>query len=137
MKKLISKLRNKDRRGFTLAEVVVALTIIVLISGASVMTFAVQARVEAKTAQTFEATNIAENAIECFRYAQGDAEKFKSAFFNEYSGYTLVGSGTSEDPYTVTKDGVTVNIKVNENTIEINAENAKGDTILGKTTYTK
>lgn len=133
MKKLISKLKNKSSRGFTVAEVVVALTIIVLVSGASLLTFAVQARVEAKTAQTFEATNIAENAIECFIYAGGDVGTFKTSF-NEKSGYTLEGDG----PYTVTKGGVTVTITLKDNnadnnidTIEINAENASGE-ILSK-----
>lgn len=132
MKKLISKLKDKSRRGFTVAEVVVALTIIVLVSGASVLTFATQARIEAKTAQTFEATNIAENAIECFIYANGDAEKFESAFFNEYSGYTLVGSGTSEDPYTVTKGGVTATITIENKKIEITVVNPNNKNILSK-----
>ena len=138
MKKLISKLKDKSRRGFTVAEVVVALTIIVLVSGASVLTFATQARVEAKTAQTFEATNIAENAIECFIYSP---EGFKNTF--EQSGYILSGDGTAENPYTVTKGGVTVTITLKDNnaddnidtinTIEINATNANGENILQKT----
>ena len=136
MKKVISNIKKKCR-GFTVAEVVIALTVIVIVSGASMTLVAMQARNEVRAVQTIEATNIAENAIECFRYADGDAEKFKSAFFNEYSGYTLVGSGTSEDPYTVTKDGVTVNIEISGNTITVSATNANNVTILGKTTYTK
>ena len=134
MKKLISKLKNKSSRGFTVAEVVVALTIIVLVSGASLMTIAVQARVEAKTAQTFEATNIAENAIECFIYSGGDVVTFEEAF--KKSGYALTGEQNSGS-YTVTEGSVRANIKIDGNKIEIDAENANGDTILGKTTYTK
>jgi len=126
VKKLISKLKEKSRRGFTVAEVVVALTIIVLVSGASVLTFATQARVEAKTAQTFEATNIAENAIECFIYAGGDAEAFETAF-NENSGYTLEGDG----PYTVTKGGVTATITIENERMEITVANSSGE-ILSK-----
>lgn len=126
MKKLISKLKNKSSRGFTVAEVVVALTIIVLVSGASLLTFATQARVEAKTAQTFEATNIAENAIECFIYAGGDVGTFKTAF-NEKSGYTLEGEG----PYTVTKDGVTATITIENKGIKIIVKNSS-DVILTK-----
>ena len=132
MKKLISKLKNKSSRGFTVAEVVVALTIIVLVSGASLMTIAVQARVEAKTAQTFEATNIAENAIECFIYAGGDAGKFEEAFKN--SGYTLTEIETDKE-YTVTKGVVTATIII-ENTVEnkeikITVANSSGE-ILSK-----
>ena len=136
MKKLISKLKDKSRRGFTVAEVVVALTIIVLVSGASVLTFAVQARVEAKTAQTFEATNIAENAIECFIYAGGDAEAeaFESAFekaFNENNGYTLTEIEANKE-YTVTKGGVTATITIENNEIEITVVNPNNENILSK-----
>lgn len=131
MKKVISNIKKKCR-GFTVAEVVVALTIIVIVSGASMTLIAMQARNEVRAVQTIEATNIAENAIECFRYAPED---FKNTF--KQSGYILAGDGTAENPYTVTKDGVTVNIKIVGNKIEINAINAKGDTILGTTTYTK
>lgn len=126
MKKLISKLKNKSSRGFTVAEVVVALTIIVLVSGSSLLTFAVQARVEAKTAQTFEATNIAENAIECFIYADGDVGTFKTAF-NEKSGYTLEGDG----PYTVTKGSVNATITIENKEIKITVANSSGE-ILSK-----
>ena len=128
MKKLISKLKNKSSRGFTVAEVVVALTIIVLVSGASLLTFATQARVEAKTAQTFEATNIAENAIECFIYAGGEIGKFEGAFAN--SGYTLTGVQGSGS-YTVTKGGVTAEINIVNNEIKITVKNSS-DVILTK-----
>lgn len=131
MKKVISNIKKKCR-GFTVAEVVVALTIIVIVSGASMTLIAMQARNEVRAVQTIEATNIAENAIECFRYAQ-DTEGFVNAFNLPEKMPDLSGNG----PYTVTKDGVTVNIKIVENKIEINAINAKGDTILGTTTYTK
>ena len=128
MKKLISKLKNKSSRGFTVAEVVVALTIIVLVSGASLLTFAVQARVEAKTAQTFEATNIAENAIECFIYANGEIGKFEEAFEN--SGYTL-DNGENSGSYTVTRGGVTAEINIVNNEIKITVANSSGE-ILSK-----
>ena len=128
MKKVISNIKKKCR-GFTVAEVVVALTIIVLVSGASVLTFATQARVEAKTAQTFEATNIAENAIECFIYAGGDVAEFEKAF-NENSGYTLTGVQGSGS-YTVTKGGVTAEIKIENERMEIRVANSSGE-ILSK-----
>lgn len=127
MKRIISKIKN-IRRGFTVAEVAVALTVIVIVSAASMTLIAMQARVETRAVQTIEATNIAENAIECFMYAGADFE-------NVFKGYDLVED--EENNYTVTKEGMTVNITINGNTIKINAENAKGETILGTTTYTK
>ena len=132
MKKVISNIK-KNRRGFTIAEVIVALTVIIIVSGATLMLVASQANAETVAIQTIEATNIAENAIECFRYANGDVDKFKNAFNSPETMPDLQG----EAPYTVKKDGLTVSIRIAGNTITVSATNASGKTILGTTTYTK
>ena len=126
-------MKKNSRRGFTVAEVVIALTVIVIVSGASMSLVAMQANNEAKAVATIEATNIAENAIECFRYAQNTGADFEDVFNYPEEMPDLEGTG----PYTVTKDGVTVNIEIVDNTITISAKNAKDETILGTTTYTK
>ena len=137
MKKVISNIK-KNRRGFTVAEVIVALTVIIIVSGATLMLVASQANAETVAIQTIEATNIAENAIECFRYADGNKGTFLSAF--KACGYeTISGEGTKASPYTVEKDGLIVSIEIdsNTNTITVSATNANEKTILGETTYTK
>ena len=133
MKKLLLKIKNSSRRGFTVAEVAVALAVIVIISGATLIFVASQAKVEARTVHTIEATNIAENAIECFRYSN-DVDEFEK---------TMPGLEKSADGiYTVTKNGLTVYIRIineeekNTSTIEISAK-TNSDTILDKTTFTK
>lgn len=59
-----------NRRGFTIVELVVALTIIVLVSTVAIGVVAVDNHTHAETIQMLDATNIAENALECFRVAR-------------------------------------------------------------------
>ena len=139
MKKVISNIK-KNRRGFTVVEVIVALTVIIIVSGATLMLVASQANAETIAIQTIEATNIAENAIECFRYANGDVGKFKDTF-NSLENMPDLQSEGPEGSYTIKKDGLTVTVsiiidKIAGNTITVSATNASGKTILGTTTYT-
>ena len=133
MKKRIFERKTNARRGFSLAEVVVAIAIIVIVSSASMTLIGVQARTEAKSVATVEATNIAENAIECFRYAQNTETPFSEVF--DLYGYLTVkeNNGTK---VTVTKSGATVIIEINGDTMTVNATFA-GDAIFEEITYTK
>ncbi len=136
MKKCIFERKTNARRGFSLAEVVVAIAIIVIVSSASMTLIGVQARTEAKSVATVEATNIAENAIECFRYARNTGTDFESVL--NQCGYapSTTGEGTEADPYIIKKDGATVIIEINGDTMTVNATFA-GDAIFEEITYTK
>lgn len=137
MRKLFSKATKKrGRRGFSVAEVVVAIAVIVIVSASAITFIGVQTRAEAKAVASIEATNIAENAIECFRFAKkhgsGGAEShIFETFMATDCGYTLVGDG----PYTVTKNGATVTISISENTIEINAFAGEKEILQTRYTY--
>ena len=87
MKKVNSKINKNGRRGFTMVELVVALAIIAIVSIATVFLIITQTNMNAKSIQVVEATNVAENAIECFRFAVNDPDpstsvedKFENAF---------------------------------------------------------
>ena len=58
-----------SRRGFTIVELAMALAIIVIVTAVSIGVVAVDSKTHGETIDMVEATNIAENAIECFRYA--------------------------------------------------------------------
>lgn len=133
MKKRIFERKTNARRGFSLAEVVVAIAIIVIVSSASMTLIGVQARTEAKSVATVEATNIAENAIECFRYAQNTGTNFSEVF--HLYGYDTFKENNGAK-VTVTKSGATVIIEINGDTMTVNATFA-GDAIFEKITYTK
>lgn len=66
----------RSRKGISMVEVVVALVVITIISLATLSVVFVSAKVEAKTFVAMEVRNSAENAVECFRFADGKVETF-------------------------------------------------------------
>lgn len=133
--KVNSRDKKRAYRGFTIVEVVIALTVIVIVSAAGMMMVQSQIKSEQKIAQTIEATNIAENAIECFRFAKNNPANSFETVFSE-TGYNLV-TATEGEKYFVYDNGLTVSITITDNKIEISAVNSNGDTILENYTYTK
>lgn len=67
----------RSRKGVSLVEVVVALAVITIISISALSVVFMSVKVEAKTVIVFEVRNSAENAIECFRFADGDMDTFE------------------------------------------------------------
>ena len=67
----------RSRKGISMVEVVVALVVITIISLATLSVVFVSAKVEAKTFVAMEVRNSAENAVECFRFANGDKDIFR------------------------------------------------------------
>ena len=145
MKKVNSKINKNGRRGFTMVELVVALAIIAIVSIATVLLIITQTNMNAKSIQVVEATNVAENAIECFRYAvnnpvnNDDAkhdiiESFEKAF-NEM-GYEL---NDSNGIYEINEHGAKIKITINatDKTITINAIASDGDVIIKDKIYSK
>ena len=78
-----------SRRGFTIVELAMALAIIVIVTAVSIGVVAVDSKTHGETIDMIEATNIAENAIECFRYAVKHPEEgqdgIKVAFENAFA----------------------------------------------------
>ena len=118
----------KSRRGISMVEVVVALTVIVIVSAAALSLITAHTHLEARTAQTIEATNIAENAVECFRFDSTE-EDFKNAFLQ-----TGVSYDETEGIYT--SGSLTAEIVIDGSEITVVVKNASGDTLVD-VTYTK
>ena len=66
----------KSRRGVALAEAVIALVVIGVISVATLTIIFGSVQIENKTIVAMDVRNQAENAIECFRFAKGDKNVF-------------------------------------------------------------
>ena len=71
MKKLFKLENNRRRRGISLVETVVALTIITIISAATVGLTLSSVRTETKAWDETVIYSHAESSVECFRYAEG------------------------------------------------------------------
>ena len=80
---MIKFLKNKKyKRGISMAEVVISLTIITIVTSAALMLITSNTRAQAQSAAVLSATNTVENAIECYRFAE-DEEAFCDLFFGK------------------------------------------------------
>ena len=91
---MIKFFKNKKyKRGISMAEVVISLTIITIVTSAALMLITSNTRAQAQSAAVLSATNTVENAIECYRFAE-DTE-FEELFFGTVLGdvaFTKEGS---------------------------------------------
>lgn len=129
--------KNKSRGGFTIVELVIALSLIVIVSAAVTSMIASDNRVYTQSINTIEATNVAENAIECFRFAENTGGDFEELFNRIYEGDGDEAPElkfTEEDGvkyYTFKHHGIDFEFKIEGNKITITAEDSYG-AILGE-----
>lgn len=79
--------RSNSKGGFAIVELVVAMSIIFIVSAVAIGIINTQNDYYRRTAQTVEATNMAENAIECFRYTDNRSD-FDDAFAATFTDET-------------------------------------------------
>lgn len=134
----MSNSKRNGRRGFTIAELVVALAIIVIVSATAVAIVNSQNTIYLRTVQTTEATNMAENAVECFRFANGDAAKFEAAYELSLNGTDLVDNTDNEKTdYTFEKSNMTVTITIEGDTLTFLAKDGEKEILKESYTYTR
>lgn len=68
---------KNTRKGITIMEMVIALTVIAIISGAALSIILSSIKVESRSAQIVEVTNLVESSIECFQYSENEEEYLK------------------------------------------------------------
>ena len=123
--------RVNSKGGFAIVELVVAMSLIFIASAVAVGIIKTQNDYYRRTAQTVEATNIAENAIECFRYTDNRNDfdnAFEKSFTDETRPINLYHFEISEMEITLTFE---------ENTITFHAEDAESGEIILERSYTK
>ena len=74
MSRRINVKRNRSRRGISLVEVVVALTVIAIISSAALSLVISSARVDANSLRSTQVMMAAENVLECYRFAESEGD---------------------------------------------------------------
>lgn len=147
----MSRLNSKGKRGsrgFTVVELVVAMAIIVIVSATAIGLVNSQNGIYLRTTQTVEATNMAENAIECFRFAveNPDADGGVNKAFEDSFSKTF--ETVPENLYEFESNGMKINITITESEsnnneykykIDFNATDINGgkDILTKSYTYTK
>lgn len=112
MKKLSKLLR--DRRGISMTEVVVAMAVVVIVTGAAISLLIASIRFDAKYRAQTEALNACESAVSCVRFAD-DAEDLE-----EY--LKKLGFEASGDDYVLQDGKVTVVIGETKWTVKLDNE---------------
>lgn len=89
------KVNISSRKGVSIVEVVVALVVISLISAATTSVIMKSLDVETKSVAVYAVRNSAENAMDCFRFADGDEGVFIDCLNDTISGNGFVAQSGS------------------------------------------
>ncbi len=114
MNKMTQK-QLKNKRGITLLETVIALTVILLVSGAFVSIAMIFTKAETKNTTQAQAISYSESIIECFRYCESNEEMesalmlLDSSFVEVISDDKALGDAT----YRLEKAGYVIEIVAN------------------------
>ena len=109
------------KRGFSLAEVIVALAVIVVVSAEALSLVSSHARLERKSVETIEAAEIAESVIEVFRWWKNNGGEFDEVLSEiglakdgDLYTYAVISEGDTIRRYRINVipdgDGITVNV---------------------------
>ena len=80
----------RDRKGISLTEVVIAMAMVLMVTGAAISIVAASARADLGYRYKYEALTACENAADCLRYSQGDKDILKVAL--EKIGFDVSGT---------------------------------------------
>lgn len=126
---------KRRRRGITMVETVVAMTVIVIISIAALTAISATANVNACDQASFQARTDARNALEVFRYAS-NADDFQKNMTFQFKPET-----PSADKTTYTVDYGWCNLTVTADFVQsrftARAVNNKGDVLFEVNNYEK
>ena len=126
---------KRRRRGITMVETVVAMTVIVIISIAALTAISATANVNARDQASFQARTDARNALEVFRYAS-NADDFKDNMTFQFKPATPSADKTT---YTVDYGWCTLTVTADfvQSRFTARAVNNKGDVLFEVNNYEK
>ena len=122
MSRRINVKRNRSRRGISLVEVVVALTVITIISAAALSLVISSARVDANSLRSTQVMMAAENALECYRFAESK-EEFAALLekTGDYKG--------SDGVFVLTEKSYTITVNYTDTQLTFSATDSDGKEI--------
>ena len=77
----------RDRKGVSITEIVVAMAVVLMITGAAISVVLASAKADATYNNKYRALTACENAAECIRYSQGNESLLKNAL--KEAGFTI------------------------------------------------
>lgn len=128
MKKALLKL-IKNRRGISMTEVMVAMAVVVMVSGAAISVLIASVKADTAYQNKYSALVGCENAAECLRFADGFSEESKEAW---------LGDALSKAGFTKTEDG-TYMLEKGKEQVTVKKMNDSGEYVViynGETIYT-
>lgn len=114
--------KNRSRRGISLVEVVVALTVITIISAAALSLVISSARVDANSLRSTQVMMAAENVLECYRFAESE-EEF-AALLEKTGDYIKV-----DDAYVLTEKAYVITVHYTDTKLTFSATDGDGEEI--------
>lgn len=114
--------KNRSRRGISLVEVVVALTVITIISAAALSLVISSARVDANSLRSTQVMMAAENVLECYRFAESE-EEF-AALLEKTGDYKKV-----DDAYVLTEKAYVITVHYTDTKLTFSATDGDGEEI--------
>ena len=117
----------RSRKGVALAEVVIALVVITIVSAATLSVIFSSVQIENKTIVAMDVRNQAENAIECFRFADGNLKTFVDCLKKTEKELAFAGSEGNRRAYVLDKGGYKTTITV---TVEERTENNETKVVM-------
>lgn len=128
MKKII----KNSRKGVTILELVIALTLILIITGAALSMAMTAVEVETEAHSGIEMTSRIESIVECFEFSNTEEEFKNLASRLEFNKDSLI---LDKNVYTLDKGVYTITIIYRDTKLEINAT-LKGE-LIHEITYIK
>jgi prepilin-type N-terminal cleavage/methylation domain-containing protein len=112
----------RSRRGISLVEVIVALAVIAIISTAALSLVISSARVDANSLRSTQVMMAAENALECYRFAENE-EEF-AALLGHTGDYI-----EADDSYVLTESSYAITVKYEDDSLRFTAIDSDGKVI--------
>lgn len=123
----------KDRRGFTIMEAVIAIALLLIVTGAFLTTCIVASNLQRRSADTLSAGNIASEFVSAYNNSQTDEEETHDFLYYLSISLGFDVSGIDDGPdHTVEYGGSTLTLTMEENTrtYEYNTGNIRIEAVI-------
>lgn len=121
---------KSPRKGVTIIELVIALSVIFIITVAAISIIHSAIKIEVRAASIIEANNTAESIVEIFRYSK-DSDDFLELGGLLDNSFSVYSDNENEKIYEITRGAYYIDIKCYYTKVIVNIENEDVEKYLG------